>query len=461
MVFAEMCLSLQPNLHKTEQMKRMFWMLGVLLSALAALTSCLGGDEETTVYSDTAITEVTLGTLNRYISGTSANTGNDTVVKSTLTGSSYKLTIDQLAHTIYNRDALPVGTDVEHVVLSTVSTKNSGVVVLKSLISDSLQYITTTDSIDFTKPRTLRVYSSDGTAYRDYTMTLTVSTTTGTTFGWQKVAERNELKGWADKHLVAFGDTVALVDDGIISVSDNRTMDGQPALVRLDKEGCMEFASSLQGVWKAVAVKVPVSRLIGATEHEIFAIGTDGRLKVCTSDLSELLSFTEGAQWALQADNTLWRDEALDDEASLLPTSDIAMTSWSYAPADSTDYVLLAGSCDADDTNATLWRKLSRYHRPGMVTEGQWAYMPIDSENHYTLPRQEGLSIVCYEGVVLAVGSNKEMLLSRDQGISWKTSTTYALPSQLQGSRVTMAADTKGRLWLVTDAGELWMGTLR
>lgn len=439
----------------------MFRTLGVLLFAMAALSSCLGDKDEVTVYSDTAITEVTLGTLNRYTYGTSSKTGNDTVVKSTLTGSNYRLTIDQIAHTIYNLDSLPMGTDIAHVVLSSLSTKNSGVVVLKSLISDSLQYVTTTDSIDFTQPRILRVYSSDGTAYRDYTMTLTVSTTTGTTFGWQKVAERNELKGWADKHLVAFGDTVALVDDGIISVSDNRTMDGQPALVRLDKEGCMEFASSLQGVWKAVAVKVPVSRLIGATEHEIFAIGTDGRLKVCTFNLSELLSFTEGEQWALQADNTLWRDETLDDEVILLPTNDIAMTSWSYAPADSTDYVLLAGNCDADDTNATLWRKLSRYHRPGMVTEGQWAYMPVDFDNKHTLPKQDGLSIAYYNGVVLAVGSNMEMLQSRDQGISWKATTTYALPSALRGTRVAMAADTKDRLWLATDEGELWMGMLR
>ena len=63
--------------------------------------------------------------------------------------------------------------------------------------------------------------------------------------------------------------------------------------------------------------------------------------------------------------------------------------------------------------------------------------------------------------MVLAVGSNMEMLQSRDQGITWKTATTYALPSSLQGTRVAMAADNHDRLWLVTDSGEVWMGTLR
>lgn len=441
-------LTFATKLHNTEQMKRMFRMLGVLLSATALLTSCLGDSDEATVYSDTAITEVTLGTLNRYTQGTSAMTGNDTIVKSTLTGSNYKMTIDQVAHTIYNRDSLPVGTDVAHVVLSTLSTKNSGVALIKSLTSDSLAYVSTTDSIDFTQPRQLRVFSTDGTAYRDYTMTLAVSKSIGTDFGWQKVAERDELKGWADKHLVAFADTVLLEDINTISV--NNPYMGGDALLRLGANGYLELNSSPDNdnAWieqvRYDGYKPDVKMLIGATATELFAIASDGRLTVSTDGLG-----------------MYWRDEQLDDDMQLLPTASIAMTSWSYAPADSTDYVLLAGNCEADTTNAVLWRKLSRYHAVGQPAEGQWVYMPIDFDNHYTLPRQEALSIACYNGIVLAVGSDMTMLQSRDQGITWKTATTYALPSALKGTRVAMTADAKGRLWLVTNAGEVWMGTLR
>lgn len=370
----------------------------MMLIALLALASCLG-DNETSVeaHSDTAITAVTLGTLNKYTYTTSSKTGNDTIIKTTLTGSSYRLTIDQLGFKIFNRDSLPMGTDLEHVTLSALNTKNNGVAFIKSLISDTLFYISTTDSLNFTQPRTIRVIASNGIDYRDYTMTLSASTTKGTTFGWQLVREDSELAGWTDKRLVAIDDTVML----------------------------------------------KATDYLGATGHELFSFGEDGRLKV---------SNDEGATW---------RDETLDESENLMPTSAIAMVSWKYAPADSTDYILLAGNNEQDSVNVVLWRKLSRYHDNGQPTEGKWVYMPVDGYNVYTLPRQEYLSMTYYNNNVLAVGSNMVLYISRDQGITWKTKSIYALPKQIEGTRAAIAADSRERLWLVTDSGQLWMGLLR
>ena len=119
-------------------MKRVFRIFGALLMMPVILTSCLGDStDDTTLYSDMAITSFTLGTLNRYTQTTSSTTGNDTVIKTTLTGSDYKMTIDQLGHKIYNQTPLPVGVDVKHVIC-TVSAKNSGWLTLKSMTSDSL-----------------------------------------------------------------------------------------------------------------------------------------------------------------------------------------------------------------------------------------------------------------------------------------------------------------------------------
>lgn len=370
----------------------------MMLIALLALASCLG-DNETSVEarSDTAITAVTLGTLNKYTYTTSSKTGNDTIIKTTLTGASYRLTIDQLGFKIFNRDSLPLGTDLEHVTLSALNTKNNGVAFIKSLISDTLFYIRTTDSLNFTQPRTIRVIASNGIDYRDYTMTLSASTTKGTTFGWQLVREDSELAGWTDKRLVAIDDTVML----------------------------------------------KATDYLGATGHELFSFGEDGRLKV---------SNDEGATW---------RDETLDESENLMPTSAIAMVSWKYAPADSTDYILLAGNNEQDSVNVVLWRKLSRYHDNGQPTEGKWVYMPVDGYNVYTLPRQEYLSMTYYNNNVLAVGSNMVLYISRDQGITWKTQSIYALPKQIEGTRAAIAADSRERLWLVTDSGQLWMGLLR
>jgi hypothetical protein len=250
-------------------------------------------------------------------------------------------------------------------------------------------------------------------------MTLGASKTTGTTFGWKKVATRDDLKGWTDKQLVACADTVLLVDRGTIVVNGTDIIAQTP---------------NMQGI----------SQLIGATAHEIFALGDDGRLKVATDGIGQE-----------------WRDERLDEDASLLPTTGLAMTSWPYTPADSTDYVLLAGYRDAAATYTTLWRKLSPYSRQENQNACQWVYMPIDGSNRYALPRQDGLSLVYYEGSVLAVGNQLNMLQSRDQGITWKTSSVYTLPTGMEGTSVAMAADRQGRLWLVTNAGQVWTGALR
>ena len=403
-------------------MKQILRLLCMMLLAPLALASCLkDNDTQVDAYSDTAITAVTLGALNRYTRTTSSKTGNDTIIKTTLAGSNYKLTIDQLGRKIFNRDSLPLGTDLAHVVLSAMNTKNSGVAFIKSLISDTLFYIRTTDSLDFSQPRTIRVMASNGMDYRDYTMTLSASTTKGTTFGWQLVRHDSELAGWTDRKLVAIDDTVKLVGQGQVK----------------------GFADHTREVIVEAQADDEVTEYLGATRHELFALGKDGRLK------------------ASDDEGNSWRDETLDDSDTLLPTSAMAMVSWDYAPADSTDYVLLAGNCEQDGENAVIWRKLSRYHDDGRSAEGKWVYMPIDGYNRYTLPRQEYLSMTYYNNNVLAVGSNMKLYMSRDQGITWKTQSPYALPSQIEGTRATIAADSHERLWLLTDTGQLWMGTLR
>ena len=174
MVFEEICLPLQPKIvmKKVESgMKKALLACCVVLSTTILMPSCLGDDDDVTLYDDVAITAVTLGTLNSYLT-TTASDGSDSVYKHSYGGSTFKIAIDQLGHRIWNVDPLPLGTDLKHVVC-TVTAKNNGVVALLSLDSDSLKVVTTTDSIDFSIPRTLRVVSSDAKHWRDYVMTLT------------------------------------------------------------------------------------------------------------------------------------------------------------------------------------------------------------------------------------------------------------------------------------------------
>lgn len=134
-------------------------------------TSCLNDDEEVTLYDDIAITSFTLGTLNRYVKTTVD--GETTTTKYTIAGSAYAMSIDQLNYRISNAVSLPAGTDVAHVVC-TVSAMNNGFVTLMNADGQEI-YFNTADSLDFTKPRTFRVYASDGSTHRDYTVTLNVT----------------------------------------------------------------------------------------------------------------------------------------------------------------------------------------------------------------------------------------------------------------------------------------------
>ena len=380
------------KLFKQDKMKRLHSALCAFLIGTALLTSCLTNSDDTvTYYSDMAITQFTLGTLNRYTHTTSSSTGNDTIVKTTLTGSTYSMTVDHIAQRVYNVKELPVGTDVKHVICS-VSTKNGGVVALRSMVSDSLQWFSSTDSIDFSQPRVFRVYAIDGSGYRDYTVSLNVSTSTGISFGWQMektIAQPDTLVG---KRLAVLADSVAIVPDDSI---------------------------------------------VGYTDEECYAISTDGKLKASTDG------------------GLTWKEEELDDDESLLPVRGQAVcATWDYEPADHTHYVLMVGTPrQADEQKMRVWRKIT-----SGAGQGRWVYMPFDDSNYYPLLRQEHLAMAYYDGVVLCVGGDGVMKQSVDQGVSWRNSSDYALPSTLTGTVSFMLADSQGNLWMLTNTGQLWRG---
>lgn len=393
------------------------------------MTSCLNSsDNETTVYADTAITAMTLGTLNRYTKSTSSTTGNDTIIKSTLTGSGYMMTIDQLTSEIYNQDWLPSGTDLKHVVVSSVTAKNNGIVTIKSLTSDSIAFVSSSDSIDFSSPRTFRVYSSDLTNNRDYTVTLFCDPYEGVTFSWQKVSTNDELQGWTNKRLVEFEDTVYLADENTVSlVFEAYRLNGQ----NIEKTENMK-------TWTTVS-SCNLKQLLGFGTNSFYGLSNDGKMMRSDDNCQN------------------WQEEPTDEDASMLPVRDMALLSWDYAPLDSTDYVLLVGT-DKDD-KMCFWREI--YEHAKATKGGQWVHMPVDDNNRYTLPQQEGLSLVYYKGDILALGSNGIIYQTRDQGITWRASSNYALPSNVTGSRMSMCTDINGNLWVMTNTGELWQGTKR
>ena len=186
LIFAKMCVNLHPNLNSSRLMRQLKTLF-ILLAGLILTASCLSGGQEATLYSDAAITSFSLGTLNRYVESVT-DEGKDTIVKSTVTGSSYTFHIDQVNHRIYNTDSLPYGTDVEHVLVN-LTTYNNSVALIQSIErEDSLWYYSSTDSIDFSQPRTFIVWSSDGEGTSKYTVSVNVHQQKADAFTWEQMA---------------------------------------------------------------------------------------------------------------------------------------------------------------------------------------------------------------------------------------------------------------------------------
>ncbi len=162
----------------------------ILAMTVVLMASCLKSDDtSTTLYGDAVITGFTLGTLNKYINGT----------KTTYSGSTYILNIDQsstkahafrdttiVGRCIFTNDSLPYGTDLKHVV-GAISTRNNGIALIERLDEKNVyDYFSSSDSIDYTKLRKIRVYSSDGTNYNQYYVSIDAHKEDGTLFIWKQ-----------------------------------------------------------------------------------------------------------------------------------------------------------------------------------------------------------------------------------------------------------------------------------
>jgi hypothetical protein len=69
-------------------------------------------------------------------------------------------------------------------------------------------------------------------------------------------------------------------------------------------------------------------------------------------------------------------------------------------------------------------------------------------------------SLVWFHGNVLAIDSNW-IRITRDGGITWKTSESMQLPANASLSEVEAMTDKEGALWLKDkSSGEVWRGIL-
>ena len=475
-----------------KKIKTTYLLIAMLLGTLA---SCISNDDDTvTLYDDAAITNFSLGTMNRYVNG----------VKSTYAGRAYLFHIDQATHTIYNTDSLPVGTDVKHVICA-MSTYNNSRPFVISEDATYMTYYSGSDSIDFTKPRTFRVVSSSGNGYTDYTVKINVHKEDPNAFVWEKMADIPAMTGLRTiaykGRIYVFGNEggatkAYYTEDGntwtstaLPTIADANAW--QNAVANEDSlyimDGTTVYRSHDAATWNKDESLLPegitLQRLLGASTTEVYAQATNGSLitKYCDDQLPA---------WIEAEDET---ESSFDD----LPSQDFTMVTFPMYLSDSTDYVLMAGNKKTGDNwNSHLWRRIVDYSETGIesllveylntLIEGKndypewirkWTYLDRANDHRYDLPALENIQVVWYDDVLLAFGGKglndktidplRKIYKSRDNGITWKEDTSYSMPPAKGNTTFNSAATSfsattiDGYIWIVcAGTGEVWRGRL-
>ena len=455
-------------------MKRTYITQLILIAVIGMLTSCLGDDDTQSYYltsNHTAITGFSLSAANQYCH-TIGSQGQDSIYKKAVAVSDYTFYIDHEKGLIYNPDSLPYGTDPEHILIN-VTTANSATVYLQNIEDKESNYHATTDSVDFSTPRIFHILSQSGIFYRNYTVQVNIHQEQGDTLIWSHLTDNNVFADFQGMKAVAANGYVYLFGtDGTqtkvyrTSDTDGKNWDDTSITLSADayksvvKQEDNIFVLSGQqllkiteGVTETVTTLSDLKQLIGASTTHLFAVATNGNIMQS------------------QDGGVTWITDNLDESQSLLPVDAISYTYMPIKSNDSIDLVVVTGLRSADeypaDTTAVVWTKIVEYtkrHR-----DYPWTYVDIADDNNWALPRLANLTIMQYDGGLLAFGGNgigactipafNSFYYSKDGGITW-TIPDYTFPATLVGGNVFAATvDSNNYIWIVSN-GAVWRGRI-
>ena len=444
-------------------MRNRFIYIGCLLACSVMLASCLGkDDDEVTYYDDTAITAFSLGTL-KYNKRVNA----DSVANTTLDCSGYKFYIDQQKRIIYNPDSLPVGVDVSKTVAS-VSVKNSASVVLKDNDSDSLSYWASSDSIDFTQPRILRVYNHNG-EYREYTVSVNVHKQYGDTLAWSNVGMPDGLTASSGLRIYAASDRIFLL------TNKGGFTAPRPAAANWSKMSqpfdAMAYANA--AVLNDTLYVLSDGKLLRTADGEHWTSGSTNIKRLLGASKTRLYAFDANGMIASSTKGVDWTEESLSESTDWLPANDISLCARPLKTNEDSYRLLLCGNrtYTLGDTTAVVWGKIEE---PSTTEAQGWSLFKWDVTNPYPLPAQYNLQVVAYDGMFVALGGTSTMMInstsgsaksfyrSADNGITWQRDTTMALPSGFAAfDNFALTADKDNYLWIAdATTGIVWRGRI-
>lgn len=459
-------------------MKRNIFSIVLLLASAVLCTSCLNSDNEYVYDDDAAITAFTLGNINQTFSCKTKDGLRDSSYVKSVDFSSVKMTIDHLGGRIFNADSLPLGCDITKV-LATASTRNSGMVGIKNVDSDTTRVFSSTDSIDYTKERELIVYSNSTRSSHRYKVTLNVHKEDGDKFVWTKLSNNtaevgiSALKGMRmvalpNNQLVLAGTDGAITRlytsaDGSnwnqttpaaldANAYQNLMTDGEEALF-ISGGYLYTTTDGKSWTWTATTQK----QLVAATTHHLFAYDAEGALNHSTDN------------------GSTWTKEDIDaDDAAYLPRQNVSSAALALTTNSDSYRIIMQGSRDvtahSTDTANVVWAKVID---PNDNTQPWICYYGADSQAKYRLPRlahlqmaNSALGLVAFGGKGLGAckkEAHKMFWNSTDKGLTWQEDTVVTVPTDFASSDDALAftIDANNYVWLVCgNSAQVWRGRL-
>lgn len=450
--------------------------IAVLLAALFSLVSCLDTNDGDYVYTDdSAVTAFSVTSAKKAVHVRASN-GADSVYTTSVKLSAYKFVIDQQRCVIYNPDSLPYGVDPTKLLVS-ANSLNSGSLVLKSMTSDSLSYLSTTDSLDFSKPRELQVYSLSGAAVRKYEVRVNVHQEPADKFNWTKLP-----------NATPFASTVTGVKSFTVTTAAGVT---RRFLLASDGNITTVFCADGDEAWHAAtpnfnhplaadAYRSAVVKhdTLFVCEHGTVMATTDGNqwAQQCTgADVTRLIAANpvrlyaynaQGAMLSSDDSGKTWKAASIDESASLLPNGEIAYATLPLNTNANAFRTLLIGSVpEASTTAFSIWGKIDEGNA---YSENQpWMFYDHNLLNRHELPIMNNVSALAYDGKMMVVGNDERVYLpafygSRDGGITWKADSVITSPlGFFVTGPYTVSVDKDHFIWFVSGkTGETWRGRI-
>lgn len=438
-------------------MKRKFFAFIALITATLSLSSCLSSDDDLNVeYThDTAITAFSLGTLDQW--GKTKDGTKDSLYKAVVAGANYKFYIDQAMRQIYNVDSLPCGVR-DTAILATISSKNNSPILLMDINkTDSVAaYYSSSDSINFSKPRFIRVYSSDYSAYAQYQVTVNVHKELPYEFKWHELAQNNsQLAAFSDLKAVACGDDIyvfgktaegtkvlkSAINDGSawssITMNVGLSSDAYQSAVVLDgklyiSDAGKVYASADAETWTEVSENADIKQLIGASSKNLYA-------------------YTAAGISVSKDKGVSWEQEKLDTDADYLPKQNISMNVAGVLSAKDVENVMLLGT---NDTIATTWLRTVDYANE----DGQWNYLEIENNKSGKMPWLDQVITCAADTGFVALGCNGKWYKSQNAGLTWKQDAMVVLPAKFATEgRFAFCRDKQYYYWIIRN-GYVWRG---